>query len=1027
MCRWYAFLSVCCCATCCSARGCEAVESQRARGRGRRWTRDLATAWLGMAQQGIPYRNLALVSLHLPLPLPLRGTMASASTSASTLAPASASASSSAQHTQHTEYRYQLLYSKSRVTLHPTPYSRDNVPGYLALLRRQRVRQANQQGGQGSSGDAHDDGDNDGDGNDDDAAANLASSSSSSSSYAPTTPRRTAPSTATPSSAGMQRQVTLQDNCKQVLLSWFPEQLVRDRGETAKFVDVELRDAEGAMQRGETQEQELLLLHHHHQQDQSGGDEAVSVTQVVQEEATFVQPPPLSSPAELGPAQEAHRERDSPSASSDAATSSLAAPQGVSSTQSATSHEPTPTQHAFSHYLGSLYSVQVVPPTISNWYGSLRVSMRGGDTLPPLYFHDDESRSTILGVIKAGNSGTGRGGGSSTGATYPPPMNQAHVGQTPCWGGDELVQQLRKYAFVHRSVHDHRVFLLNPSPADLDIHSTPVFADNAVDRPDSRRRAAAGEPSPSSLANTSPSSRPSASSPASNRPSSDAFFPDDPFAPGYTTPYGGRRGSHAQPSVDPSGDALSTWAKSTRMSLLSRFSHITRSARTASHQILTHPAGQPYASHLPEAVQTFANAGPVGPFGAPSGEDVSDASRKAGVTEYDSARVYLAKWARLVAEEGERSKRREDLYGEAPGEVAEASLPTNEGGLGEAFQVISATAGGRNSTAMSTKRRSLQAKRRYDPISLTEWESWFDSGQDGGGVGSSGGGQGSGRPSMTFAEMKARVFSRGLAPSARRHAWPLLLGALPWDVTSDERRRYWARRTKDYEQLKSLWASSSSDSASRIRNRADVVEQRHRVRVDCLRTDRKHPMFQMGSRTDGDGGEEARERARRASAGVVGRDGQDGGGEGEGDSNKSSTVVKDGSAPSTSPLLDGLEDRGAGQGQGEDGGGRGNNTNSSSSGFPSSSTSSAASTNPHVVRLGEVLLTYTFYDTLGPDADAAWAESQRIDESELGGYVQGMSDLCAPLYVVTEGNEAETFWCFVSFMDRMVSFRAVGT
>lgn len=31
-----------------------------------------------------------------------------------------------------------------------------------------------------------------------------------------------------------------------------------------------------------------------------------------------------------------------------------------------------------------------------------------------------------------------------------------------------------------------------------------------------------------------------------------------------------------------------------------------------------------------------------------------------------------------------------------------------------------------------------------------------------------------------------------------------------------------------------------------------------------------------------------------------------------------------------------------------------------------------------------------------------------------------MSDLCAPIYVVMEGDEELTFWCFVEVMDRMV-------
>ena len=38
------------------------------------------------------------------------------------------------------------------------------------------------------------------------------------------------------------------------------------------------------------------------------------------------------------------------------------------------------------------------------------------------------------------------------------------------------------------------------------------------------------------------------------------------------------------------------------------------------------------------------------------------------------------------------------------------------------------------------------------------------------------------------------------------------------------------------------------------------------------------------------------------------------------------------------------------------------------------------------------------------------------------GYVQGMSDLCAPIYVVMGGNEEMTFWCFVEVMNRMVNW-----
>lgn len=46
-------------------------------------------------------------------------------------------------------------------------------------------------------------------------------------------------------------------------------------------------------------------------------------------------------------------------------------------------------------------------------------------------------------------------------------------------------------------------------------------------------------------------------------------------------------------------------------------------------------------------------------------------------------------------------------------------------------------------------------------------------------------------------------------------------------------------------------------------------------------------------------------------------------------------------------------------------------------------------------------------------------------KSEVIGYVQGMSDLCAPVYVVMGGEEEMVFWCFARIMDRMVRHTAI--
>lgn len=61
----------------------------------------------------------------------------------------------------------------------------------------------------------------------------------------------------------------------------------------------------------------------------------------------------------------------------------------------------------------------------------------------------------------------------------------------------------------------------------------------------------------------------------------------------------------------------------------------------------------------------------------------------------------------------------------------------------------------------------------------------------------------------------------------------------------------------------------------------------------------------------------------------------------------------------------------------------------------------AGANNPNLELLSDILMTYIMYNF------------------DLG-YVQGMSDLLSPILAVL-GNEVEAFWCFVGFMNIMVS------
>jgi TBC1 domain family member 15 len=570
--------------------------------------------------------------------------------------------------------------------------------------------------------------------------------------------------------------------------------------------------------------------------------------------------------------------------------------------QSSSSSSPLPSSgaalYAYSFPLSKLYSFVLSAPTFSNWYGTMVLSLLGGVALPMLHFHDDESQSTILGLERAkgkekedavslkstasssganGSLQNGTAGGSQHQGNSPSPSS-------PCtWGGDELLNQLRRYAHVLRSVLQPNLFLVNPSRADMETHSTPIFEDDAIDAP---------------------------STGASNS--------------GIHTHRSGIN-THTNPSPADGGDAkmdpLVLWAKSTRLSFLSSFSQITKSARQATHQVLTHPLAKPYVGHLPGPVQSFAQAGPF-PLGPISDAEWGRIAQQSGVGEYDSARVYLAKWARLVAEEGERNKRNEEASAaaadESKGDGTDGDMLREEHGQLGVFELLAKSA---------DVPRPPTTRVQDSPITLQEWRSLFDSA--------------TGRPLQSEANMKARVFAHGLADlPTRKEAWPFLLGVVPWDCTAAEREKMWRSKESQYWELKKGWMNNPA-----LLEREDVLEQRHRIRVDCLRTDRGHPMFRAAPALENKEGDANGEKLQQSPAFM------------------SASIV---------------QEKEAGH--------------------------SSATSNDHVVRLGEILLTFGIWE----------------DQSgKLGGYVQGMSDLCSLLYIVCDGDEVRTFWCFVGLMQRM--------
>lgn len=108
--------------------------------------------------------------------------------------------------------------------------------------------------------------------------------------------------------------------------------------------------------------------------------------------------------------------------------------------------------------------------------------------------------------------------------------------------------------------------------------------------------------------------------------------------------------------------------------------------------------------------------------------------------DFDSGRVYLAKWANMVKKEAELSNGSQ-LSSEFVSDLSAEEI--------------------------------ARAKRR-DPVGKDEWASFFDS---------------QGRLRITISEVKSIVFHGGLEEDVRAEAWPFILGVFDFNATTEERAK----------------------------------------------------------------------------------------------------------------------------------------------------------------------------------------------------------------------------------------------
>lgn len=461
--------------------------------------------------------------------------------------------------------------------------------------------------------------------------------------------------------------------------------------------------------------------------------------------------------------------------------------------------------YAFAIPVSAVYSLQIRPPSIGWWYGSVIINSRAGDSFPALFFHDNECQSTILQKKKR------------TRDTFDPFGENGQM----FWGGDEVLRWVKRYVKVQRSGAEPNIYMIEPSEEDMQSFGNKVTSSSA-------------------------------------------------------------KGKGKDKAKDAEMDPFFKFFKETGWNLMNQFSKVTTMTRRAAQDLAESP-------NLPPQVRRLLKT--------PEVQTLQD--------EFDSARIYLARWAMSIAEQSERDRRRR-LW------TVRDVLPLVDTDVGE-FELLE-----------STSSMSLEEQRK--PVTQAEWDTFFD--------------PQTGRLSITVDEVKERIFHGGLDPNdgVRKEAWLFLLGVHEWYGTADERKAEIASLRDQYYKLKQSW----------------------------------------WDRLDGEGGDGEAGDWWREQRGRIGKLTLD------------DYVFRHQTPPTNTHAEKDVHrtDRNVPIFAGDD------------TPHPDPKSPFAeVGTNVHLEQLKEMLLTYNEYN------------------KDLG-YVQGMSDLLAPIYAVIQ-DDAVAFWAFQHFMDRM--------
>lgn len=175
---------------------------------------------------------------------------------------------------------------------------------------------------------------------------------------------------------------------------------------------------------------------------------------------------------------------------------------------------------------------------------------------------------------------------------------------------------------------------------------------------------------------------------------------------------------------------------------MEKLSRVTKFSRDAAVSILSNPASRPFVPLFPPNVQELCRNETV----------------RQTIDDYDSARIFLAKWAAGLAAQSESSAPRERKYRNV-GVWGHDGWEENTA-LG-VFEVLN-----------SENDFSIPTHTRTNPLTEAEWNSYFDC---------------DGKLSVGEPAVRKNIFRGGLDQSVRKEAWLFLTGVYPWDSTAVER------------------------------------------------------------------------------------------------------------------------------------------------------------------------------------------------------------------------------------------------